>query len=78
MTDEEVPHAGAGLESTEQQIKLKKAIEMLPEVQRQVLMMRYYSNMKFVAIAEALGCPLNTALGRMHKATLKLRQLMEE
>jgi len=25
-----------------------------------------------------LGCPLNTALGRMHKAILKLRQVMGE
>jgi DNA-directed RNA polymerase specialized sigma24 family protein len=40
-------------------------------------MLRYYSNLKFVEIAELLGCPLNTALGRMHKATMKLKQLME-
>jgi DNA-directed RNA polymerase specialized sigma24 family protein len=25
-----------------------------------------------------IGCPLNTALGRMHKAVLKLRQLLDE
>jgi hypothetical protein len=24
-----------------------------------------------------LGCPLNTALGRMHKAMLKLKDMME-
>jgi RNA polymerase sigma-70 factor (ECF subfamily) len=56
---------------------LLRAIEKLPENQRQVLMLRYYSNLKFVEIAELLGCPLNTALGRMHKAMIKLRQLME-
>jgi hypothetical protein len=33
--------------------------------------------MKFVEIAQVLGCPLNTALGRMHKAVIRLRQLME-
>ena len=58
--------------------KLKWAIGQLPELQRQVLMLRYYSNLKFVEIAEVLGCPLNTALGRMHKAMLKLKDLMEE
>ena len=52
-------------------------IAQLPEGQRQVLMLRYYSNLKFVEIAQIVGCPLNTALGRMHKAVLKLRQLME-
>ena len=46
--------------------------------QRQVLTLRYYSNMKFVEIAELLGCPLNTALGRMHKAMIKLKELMME
>jgi DNA-directed RNA polymerase specialized sigma24 family protein len=30
-----------------------------------------------VEIAQIVGCPLNTALARMHKAVLKLRQLME-
>jgi RNA polymerase sigma-70 factor (ECF subfamily) len=78
VTDEEAPEAGAGLAATEQQEKLKAAIEQLPEAQKQVLLLRYYSNLKFVEIAQMLGCPLNTALGRMHKAMIKLKQLMEE
>ena len=77
VTDESMPDAGYRLEGTEQEQKLRAAIEKLPEAQRQVLMLRYYSNLKFVEIAELMGCPLNTALGRMHKAVLKLRQLME-
>lgn len=78
IVDDELPHAGHRIEATEQEKKLRVAIEKLPEGQRQVLMLRYYSNLKFVEIAQTLGCPLNTALGRMHKAVLKLRQLMEE
>src|SRR4051812_37756940 len=78
VTDEEAPEAGARLEATEQQEKLKAAIDQLPEAQKQVLLLRYYSNLKFVEIAKMLGCPLNTALGRMHKAMIKLKQLMEE
>jgi RNA polymerase sigma-70 factor, ECF subfamily len=77
VSEEEMPAAGDRLESTEQQLKLQRAIQQLPESQRQVLMLRYYSDFKFVEIAEMLGCPLNTALGRMHKAIIKLRQLME-
>jgi RNA polymerase sigma-70 factor (ECF subfamily) len=78
VAEDALPAAGERLESTEQQAKLKRAIDQLPEAQRQVLMLRYYSNLKFVEIAEMLGCPLNTALGRMHKAILKLRQVMGE
>ena len=78
VTDETLPDAGHRLEGTEQDEKLRKAIDKLPENQRQVLLLRYYSNLKFIEIAEMLGCPLNTALGRVHKAILKLRQVMEE
>ena len=78
IADEQHPPAGFRAEGAEQEQKLKRAIEQLPESQRQVLMLRYYGDMKFVDIADLLGCPLNTALGRAHKAILKLRQLMED
>jgi len=76
VTDETLPAPGERLEATEQQQKLQWAIDQLPEAQREVVLLRYYSGLKFVEIAELLGCPLNTALGRMHKATLKLKELM--
>jgi len=78
VTETESPWAGERAEGTEMQLKLRAAIERLPENQRQILSLRYYSNMKFVDIAKLLGCPLNTALGRVHKAMNKLRQLLEE
>jgi RNA polymerase sigma-70 factor (ECF subfamily) len=78
VTDGAAPHAGTRIEGTEQEQKLNRAIEQLPEAQRQVLMLRYYSDMKFVDIAELLGCPLNTALGRAHKAMIRLKELMAD
>jgi RNA polymerase sigma factor (sigma-70 family) len=77
IADDEMPPAGFRLEGTEQQLRLVKAIDQLPENQRQVLMLRYYSGMKFVEIAQLLGCPLNTALGRVHKAMIRLKELMK-
>ncbi len=77
VTDEEGPAASFRMEGTEQEQKLRKAIDALPENQKQVLLLRYYSGLKFVEIAEMLGCPLNTALGRMHKAMQKLKTMME-
>jgi RNA polymerase sigma factor (sigma-70 family) len=76
ITEIAAPHAGHRLEATEMGQKLQRALEQLPENQRQVLLLRFYSDMKFIEIAEVLGCPLNTALGRVHKAVIKLRQLM--
>lgn len=78
VADEEAPAAEHRLEGSEQEEKLRRAIAQLPESQRQVLMLRYYSDLKFVEIARILGCPLNTALGRAHKALLKLKQMMGE
>jgi RNA polymerase sigma-70 factor (ECF subfamily) len=78
VAEEELPDASQPMQSTEQETRLKQAIQMLPEPQKQVLMLRYYSGLKFVEIAEMLGCPLNTALGRMHKAMLKLKELMSD
>ncbi|HEY7087486.1 MAG TPA: sigma-70 family RNA polymerase sigma factor [Tepidisphaeraceae bacterium] len=78
VTEEEAPRASYRIEGSEQQERLLAAIGQLPENQRQVLMLRYYSQMKFVDIAEMLGCPLNTALGRMHKAMIKLKELMQD
>jgi len=78
LLHEEAPPAGHRIEGAEQERKLQRAIDQLPENQKQVLLLRYYSNLKFVEIATMLGCPLNTALGRMHKAMLKLKELMDE
>jgi RNA polymerase sigma-70 factor (ECF subfamily) len=77
VTEEEAPEAGLRLHNSEQEQKLQWAIQQLPENQKQVLLLRYYGNLKFIEIAEMLGCPLNTALGRMHKAMLKLKEMME-
>ena len=71
------PPAETQLEVGENAAKLRDAIAQLPESQRQVLYLRYYSDMKFVEIAEVLGCPLNTALGRVHKAMIKLRHMLD-
>lgn len=74
----EAAPASHRLQAAEQAERLRRAIEQLPEGQKQVLMLRYYGDLKFVEIARLLGCPLNTALGRMHKAMLKLRELLKD
>lgn len=78
VTEEEVSDASQRLSGSEQEARLRQAIERLPEPQRQVVMLRYYGDLKFVEIAQTLGCPLNTALGRMHKAMLKLKKSMDD
>lgn len=70
------PWAGHRAGQAEDEQQLLTAIAQLPEGQRQVLLLRYYSDMKFADIADVLGCPLNTALTRAHKAIIKLRETL--
>jgi len=57
---------------------LREMIQTLPEAQREVLLMRHYSDMSFQEIAEATGVSINTALGRMRYALINLRKKLEK
>ena len=78
VTDHDDGDAARAAVAGEDARRLRAAVDALPGPQRQVVLMRYYGGLKFVEIAEALGCPLNTALGRMHKAMQKLRTHLDD
>ncbi len=57
---------------------IRRLVALLPEEQRQVVEMRYYSDMSFKEIAEQTGVGINTALGRMRYALINLRKMICE
>ena len=57
---------------------VRKLVELLPENQREVLVMRYYQDLSFKEIADITGVSINTALGRMRYALLNMRRMAEE
>ncbi len=57
---------------------VKKLVELLPDEQKEVVLLRYYYNLSFKEIAEHTQVSINTALGRMRYAILNLRKLMEQ
>ena len=57
---------------------VRRLIELLPDEQRQVVMMRYYSKMSFQEIADQTDVSINTALGRMRYALINLRRMIKE
>ena len=57
---------------------IRKLVAMLPEEQREVLMMRHYYDMSFKEIADMTNVSINTALGRMRYALLNLKRMIEE
>jgi len=56
---------------------VRELLDCLPAPQRAVIAARVFEGKKFREVALALGCPLNTALARMHEGLKKLRQLWE-
>ncbi len=55
---------------------LEQALTSLTVEERQVVHLRIRENVTFKEIAEIMDCPINTAVGRMHTAKKKLKQLI--
>ena len=55
---------------------LNAALGTLPEAEREVILLRHYSQMSFKEIATLMNVPLGTALARGHRGLAKLRKLM--
>jgi RNA polymerase sigma-70 factor (ECF subfamily) len=57
---------------------INKLIHVLPENQKEVLLMRYYQGLSFKEIAHKTDVSINTALGRMRYALLNIRRIADE
>lgn len=78
LEDPVSPHPGRSLESGEDLARIRSAVRALPDDQREVFLMRTLQELSFKEIARILAIPLNTALGRMHYAVVKLRKELSE
>ncbi len=58
--------------------RVRKMIDMLPEDQREVIILRHYADLSFKEIAELTKCSINTALGRMRYGLINMRKMMTE
>ena len=58
--------------------KVRRMLDLLPEEQREIIVLRHYANLSFKEIAEITNCSINTALGRMRYGLINLRKMMEQ
>jgi RNA polymerase sigma-70 factor (ECF subfamily) len=58
--------------------KIRQMLDLLPEDQREVIVLRHYSNLSFKDISALTNCSINTALGRMRYGLINLRRIMTE
>ena len=59
-------------------LDVRRLVDHLPEEQREVVMLRYYSGLSFQEIAEQTNVSINTALGRMRYALINMRRMIKE
>ena len=56
---------------------VRRILDELPAPQQAVLRLRLFDGLRFREVAERLGCPLNTALARMHDGLRTFRARWE-
>ncbi len=66
------------MERRETHTSVRKLVEMLPEEQREVIVLRIYADLSFKDVAKLTGVSINTALGRMRYGLINLRKMIEE
>ncbi|NCW12733.1 MAG: sigma-70 family RNA polymerase sigma factor [Chitinophagia bacterium] len=57
---------------------IQALVDLLPEEQREIIVLRHYANLSFKEIATMTNCSINTALGRMRYGLINLRKMMNE
>ena len=76
----DVMEAGAdkAMIKSQSHARIRGVLDLLPEEQREVIVLRHYADLSFKEIAKMTNCSINTALGRMRYGLLNMRKIMVE
>ena len=73
-----LPAADAGppehADRAEQRALVRAAVERLPDLLRQVVLLAYFQGLKYKDVADVLGIPVGTVKSRLHAALAKLTE----
>lgn len=75
MSEDGIDEKIIKLQRYEEMIKL---LDLIPENQREVIIMRHYADLSFKEIAKLTNCSINTALGRMRHGLMNLRKVIDK
>ena len=64
------------LQYNEQVDQLQAALEQLPQMDREIILLRHYGQLSFKEIAEQFDIPIGTALAKVHRGLKRLHKLM--
>ena len=57
--------------------KVRQLVDLLPQEQREVVILRHYADMSFKEISQLTRVSINTALGRMRYALINIRKMID-
>ena len=71
------PDRGAPNPPMENRLAVQKALDHLPEDQREVVVLKVFQSLKFEEIAAIQGAPVSTVKSRLYMGFEKLRSILE-
>lgn len=67
----------AGRDAAEAGLWVRRAVEKLQPIEREILMLREFEQLRYAEIADLLELPVNTVRSRLFRARTALRELLE-
>ncbi len=74
--DDRVAGPAQSLEQAEQIDEMQEAMTRLPAAEREVIVLRHFSELSFKEIASIMETPVGTALARAHRGLNRLRKFL--
>ncbi len=76
ISDEDANLSSPADESVLDRVALERAMDKLPEMQREVLRLKYYGDLTYEEMAQVLDIPTGTVMSRLHLARKALAILI--
>jgi len=70
--------ADVKLQQSEQIDRLQRALDQLPQMDREIIILRHYGQLSFKEIAEQFQIPIGTALAKVHRGLKRLQKIMTQ
>ena len=78
LVPEQPEEADRVLEVTQEEGRLRRALEVLPSEQAEIVRLAYFEDQAHSSIADSTGLPLGTVKSRLRLALAKLRTVLQE
>jgi len=66
------------LQTTQLNLQVKSALMLLPDQQREIVLLKDYHQLSYLEIAEVLDIPKGTVMSSLHRARLALKTLLTQ